>query len=37
MAETNLGSDLLKGGDIDGAIAHLGKSLRLKFDVLEIP
>ena len=35
MAETNLGSDLLKGGDIDGAIAHLGKSLRLKFDVLE--
>ena len=35
MAETNLGSDLLKGGDIDGAISHLGKSLRLKFDVLE--
>jgi tetratricopeptide (TPR) repeat protein len=35
MAETNLGSDLLKGGDIDGAIAHLEKSLRLKFDALE--
>src|SRR5438445_523815 len=35
MAETNLGSELLKGGDIDGAIAHLEKSLRLKFDVLE--
>src|SRR5437016_9132924 len=35
MAESNLGSELLKGGDIDGAIAHLEKSLRLKFDVLE--
>ena len=35
MAETNLGSELLEGGDIDGAIAHLEKSLRLKFDALE--
>jgi tetratricopeptide (TPR) repeat protein len=35
MAENNLASTLLEGGDIDGAIAHLGKSLRLKFDVLE--
>ena len=35
MAETNLGSELLEGGDIDGAIAHLERSLRLKFDVLE--
>src|SRR5437016_4163935 len=35
MAESNLGSELLEGGDIDGAIAHLEKSLRLKFDVLE--
>ena len=35
MAENNLGSELLEGGDIDGAIAHLEKSLRLKFDVLE--
>jgi tetratricopeptide (TPR) repeat protein len=35
MAETNLGSDLLEGGDVDGAITHLEKSLRLKFDVLE--
>src|SRR5882724_1881430 len=35
MAETNLGSELLEGGDIDGAIVHLEKSLRLKFDVPE--
>jgi len=35
MAETNLGSELLEGGDIDGAIAHLEKSLRLKFDLPE--
>ena len=35
MAETNLGSELLERGDIDGAIAHLEKSLRLKFDALE--
>src|SRR6476659_12234 len=35
MAETNLGSDLLERGDIDGAIAHLEKSLRLKFDLPE--
>jgi tetratricopeptide (TPR) repeat protein len=33
MAENNLGSVLLeKRGDIDGAIAHFEKSLRLKFD-----
>jgi tetratricopeptide (TPR) repeat protein len=35
MAESNLGSELLEGGNIDGAIAHLEKSLRLKFDVPE--
>src|SRR6476619_207468 len=35
MAENNLASTLLEGGNIDGAIAHLEKSLRLKFDVLE--
>jgi tetratricopeptide (TPR) repeat protein len=35
MAENNLATALLEGGDIDGAIAHLEKSLRLKFDVLE--
>jgi tetratricopeptide (TPR) repeat protein len=35
MAETNLGSELLERGDIDGAIAHLEKSLRLKFDAPE--
>src|SRR5512132_644833 len=35
MAETNLGSELLERGDIDGAIPHLEKSLRLKFDALE--
>ena len=35
MAENNLGSALLERGDIDGAIAHLEKSLRLKFDVPE--
>ena len=35
MAENNLGSELLEGGDIDGAIAHLEKSLRLKFDLPE--
>jgi protein O-mannosyl-transferase len=35
MAETNLGSDLLEAGDIDGAISHLEKSLRLKFDLPE--
>lgn len=33
MAENNLGSELLETrGDIDGAIAHFEKSLRLKFD-----
>jgi tetratricopeptide (TPR) repeat protein len=33
MAENNLGSVLLETrGDIDGAIAHFEKSLRLKFD-----
>ena len=33
MAENNLGSELLETkGDIDGAIAHFKKSLRLKFD-----
>jgi tetratricopeptide (TPR) repeat protein len=36
MAETNLGSELSERGDIDGAIAHLEKALRLKFDALEI-
>jgi tetratricopeptide (TPR) repeat protein len=35
MAETNLGSDLLGGGDVEGAIAHLERSLRLKFDLPE--
>lgn len=35
MAENNLGSELVEGGDIDGGIAHLEKSLRLKFDILE--
>jgi len=35
MAETNLGSELSKGGDFDGAITHLEKSLRLKYDVPE--
>lgn len=35
MAETNLGSELSERGDVDGAIAHLEKSLRLKFDALE--
>src|SRR4029079_10212719 len=35
MAENNLGSDLSKGGDFDGAITHLEKALRLKFDVPE--
>jgi len=35
MAESNLGSELVEGGDIDGGIAHLQKSLRLKFDALE--
>jgi protein O-mannosyl-transferase len=35
MAETNLGSDLLERGDIDGAIAYLEKSLRLKSDLPE--
>jgi len=35
MAETNLGSELLERGDIDGAIPHLEKSLRLKFDAPE--
>jgi tetratricopeptide (TPR) repeat protein len=33
MAENNLGSELLEEGDTDGAIAHLEKSLRLKFDL----
>jgi protein O-mannosyl-transferase len=35
MAETNLGSERLERGDIDGAIPHLEKSLRLKFDAPE--
>jgi tetratricopeptide (TPR) repeat protein len=35
MAETNLGSELLERGDIDGASAHLEKALRLKFDLPE--
>lgn len=35
MAETNLGSELSEEGDIDGAIAHLEKSLRLKSDAPE--
>jgi len=35
MAENNLAITLLEGCDVDGAIAHLEKSLRLKFDVLE--
>jgi len=35
MAETNLGSELSEGGDFNGAIAHLEKSLRLKFDAPE--
>ena len=35
MAESNLGSELVEGGDIDAGIAHLQKSLRLKFDVPE--
>jgi tetratricopeptide (TPR) repeat protein len=35
MAETNLGSELSERGDFDGAIAHLEKSLRLKFDAPE--
>jgi tetratricopeptide (TPR) repeat protein len=35
MAETNLGSDLLEAGDVEGAISHLEKSLRLKFDLPE--
>jgi tetratricopeptide (TPR) repeat protein len=35
MAENNLGSELMEGGDIDGAITHLERSLRLKFDVPE--
>jgi tetratricopeptide (TPR) repeat protein len=35
MAECNLGSELVEGGDIDGGIAHLQKSLRLKFDAPE--
>jgi tetratricopeptide (TPR) repeat protein len=35
MAENNLGSELLERGDIDGGLAHLEKSLRLKFDVPE--
>jgi tetratricopeptide (TPR) repeat protein len=35
MAETNLGSELSERGDFDGAIAHLQKSLRLKFDAPE--
>jgi Flp pilus assembly protein TadD len=35
MAEINLGSDLSKGGDFDGAITHLEKALGLKFDVPE--
>jgi len=33
MAENNLGSELLEtSGDVEGAIAHFEKSLRLKFD-----
>lgn len=35
MAETNLGSELLERGDIDRAIAHLEKALRLKFEAPE--
>jgi len=35
MAENNLGSELLEGGDIDGAIAHLEKSVRLKVGLPE--
>jgi tetratricopeptide (TPR) repeat protein len=35
MAENNLGSELLERGDPDGAIVHLEKSLRLKFDLSE--
>ncbi|HTL78972.1 MAG TPA: tetratricopeptide repeat protein [Candidatus Babeliales bacterium] len=35
MAETNLGSELSEEGDVTGAIAHLEKSLRLKFDAPE--
>jgi len=35
MAETNLGSELSERGDFDGAIAHLEKSLQLKFDAPE--
>src|SRR5262245_36276454 len=35
MAENNLGSELLERGDNDGAIAHIEKSLRLKFDLPE--
>jgi tetratricopeptide (TPR) repeat protein len=35
MAESNLGSELSERGDIDGALAHLEKSLRLKFDAPE--
>ena len=35
MAEINLGSDLLQEGDTDGAIAHLERAVRLKFNVPE--
>jgi tetratricopeptide (TPR) repeat protein len=35
MAETNLGSELSERGDFNGAIAHLEKSLRLKFGAPE--
>jgi tetratricopeptide (TPR) repeat protein len=35
MAETNLGSELKERGDFNGAIAHLKKSLQLKFDASE--
>jgi protein O-mannosyl-transferase len=35
MAETNLASDLLERGDIDGAIVYLEKALQLKFDAPE--
>ena len=35
MAQSNLGSELLERGDVDGATAHLKESLRLKFDVPE--
>jgi tetratricopeptide (TPR) repeat protein len=35
MAETNLGSELLERGDVDGASWHLEKALRLKFDLPE--